>query len=102
MEMILTGRNMDATEAERANLVARVVPVADLLDEAVKLAEAIATKSQPIVAMAKEAVDVAYETALAEGIRFEKRSFYAAFATADCAEGMTAFAEKRTANFSHR
>ena len=102
MEMILTGRNMDATEAERANLVARVVPLGDLLDEAVKLAEAIAQKSQPIVAMAKEAVDVAYETALAEGIRFEKRSFYATFATADRKEGMAAFAEKRTANFVHR
>jgi enoyl-CoA hydratase len=102
MEMILTGRNMDAQEAERANLVARVVPVGDLLDEAMKLAEAIADKSQPIVAMAKEAVDVAYETALAEGIRFEKRSFYATFATADRKEGMAAFAEKRTANFVQR
>ncbi len=102
MEMILTGRNMDAAEAERANLVARVVPVGDLLDEAVKLAETIAEKSQPIVAMAKEAVDVAYETSLAEGIRFEKRSFYATFATADRKEGMAAFTEKRTANFSQR
>jgi enoyl-CoA hydratase len=102
MEMILTGRNMDAHEAERANLVARVVPVGDLLDEALRLAEAIAAKSQPIVAMAKEAVDVAYETALAEGIRFEKRSFYATFATADRKEGMAAFTEKRTANFTHR
>jgi enoyl-CoA hydratase len=102
MEMILTGRNMDAEEAERANLVARVVPLGALLDEAVKLAETIAQKSQPIVAMAKEAVDVAYETALAEGIRFEKRSFYATFATADRKEGMAAFTEKRSANFSHR
>ncbi len=102
MEMILTGRNMDAAEAERANLVARVVPVGNLLDEAVKLAEAIAEKSQPIVAMAKEAVDVAYETSLAEGIRFEKRSFYATFATADRKEGMAAFTEKRTANFTQR
>ncbi len=102
MEMVLTGRNMDAAEAERANLVSRVVPLADLLDEAVKLAEAIAEKSQPIVTMAKEAVDVAYETALAEGLRFEKRSFYGTFATADRSEGMNAFAEKRTANFTHR
>ncbi len=102
MEMILTGRNMDASEAERANLVARVVPVGDLLDEAVKLAETIAQKSQPIVAMAKEAVDVAYETSLSEGIRFEKRSFYATFATADRKEGMAAFTEKRTANFTQR
>jgi enoyl-CoA hydratase len=100
MEMILTGRNMDAVEAERANLVARVVPLGDLLDEAVALAQAIATKSQPIVAMAKEAVDVAYETTLAEGIRFEKRSFYATFATADRREGMLAFAEKRSPNFA--
>lgn len=102
MEMILTGRNMDAAEAERANLVARVVPVESLMEEAFKLAEAIADKSQPIVAMAKEAVDVAFETSLAEGMRFEKRSFYATFATADRAEGMAAFAEKRTANFTHR
>jgi enoyl-CoA hydratase len=102
MEMILTGRNMDAEEAERANLVARVVPLGDLLDEAIKLAETIAQKSQPIVAMAKEAVDVADETSLAEGIRFEKRTFYATFATADRKEGMAAFIEKRTANFSHR
>ena len=102
MEMILTGRNMDAAEAERANLVARVVPVGDLLDEAIKLAQTIAEKSQPIVAMAKEAVDVAYETSLAEGIRFEKRSFYATFATADRKEGMAAFTEKRTANFTQR
>jgi enoyl-CoA hydratase len=102
MEMILTGRNMDAAEAERANLVARVVPVGDLLDEAIKLAQTIAEKSQPIVAMAKEAVDVAYETSLAEGIRFEKRSFYATFATADRKEGMAAFSEKRTANFTQR
>jgi enoyl-CoA hydratase len=102
MEMVLTGRNMDATEAERANLVARVVPVGDLMEEAVKLAETIANKSQPIVAMAKEAVDVAYETSLAEGIRFEKRSFYATFATADRKEGMAAFSEKRSANFVHR
>ncbi len=100
MEMVLTGRNMDAAEAERANLVARVVPLGDLLDEAIELAQAIATKSQPIVAMAKEAVDVAYETSLAEGLRFEKRSFYATFATADRREGMLAFAEKRSPNFT--
>jgi enoyl-CoA hydratase len=93
---------MDAAEAERANLVARVVPLGDLLDEAVRLAEAIAEKSQAIVAIAKEAVDVAYETSLAEGLRFEKRSFYATFATDDRREGMAAFMEKRTANFTHR
>ncbi len=102
MEMVLTGRMMDAEEAERANLVARVVPLADLLDEALKLAETIAEKSQPIVALAKEAVNVAYETTLREGLRFERRVFYATFATEDRKEGMQAFVEKRTPNFNHR
>src|SRR5690606_24230503 len=80
MEVVLTGRMMDAEEAERAGLVARVVPAADLLDEALKLAETIAEKSQPIVALAKEAVNVAFETTLSEGVRFERRVFYATFA----------------------
>jgi enoyl-CoA hydratase len=102
MEMILTGRMMDAEEAERANLVARVVPAADLLDEALKLAGTIAEKSQPIVALAKEAVNVAYETSLQEGIRFERRVFYATFASEDRQEGMQAFIEKRTPTFSNR
>jgi enoyl-CoA hydratase len=102
MEMVLTGRMMDADEAERANLVARVVPLSDLLDEALKLAETIAEKSQPVVAMAKEAVDVAYETTLQEGLRFERRTFYATFATEDRREGMQAFVEKRTPNFTNR
>jgi enoyl-CoA hydratase len=102
MEMVLTGRMMDAEEAERANLVARVVPVGDLLDEALKLAATIAEKSQPVVAMAKEAVNVAYETSLHEGIRFERRVFYATFATDDRKEGMQAFVEKRTPNFNNR
>ncbi|HSA80103.1 MAG TPA: enoyl-CoA hydratase [Geminicoccaceae bacterium] len=102
MEMVLTGRMMDAEEADRANLVARVVPLADLLDEALKLAGTIAEKSQPIVAMAKEAVNVAYETSLQEGLRFERRVFYATFATEDRKEGMQAFSEKRTANFNNR
>ncbi|MDF1585733.1 enoyl-CoA hydratase [Marinimicrococcus flavescens] len=102
MEMVLTGRMMDAEEAQRSNLVARVVPVADLVDEAVKLGQSIATKSQPIVQIAKEAVNVAYETTLAEGIRFERRSFYATFATADRREGMVAFSEKRSPDFTHR
>ena len=102
MEMVLTGRMMDAEEAERANLVARVVAVPDLLDEALKLAETIAEKSQPVVAMAKEAVNVAYETTLEEGLRFERRTFYATFAAEDRREGMQAFVEKRTPNFSNR
>jgi enoyl-CoA hydratase len=102
MEMVLTGRMMDAEEAERANLVARVVPAANLIDEALKLAEIIAEKSQPITAMAKEAVNVAYETTLSEGIRFERRAFYSTFAAEDRREGMQAFVEKRTPNFSNR
>ena len=102
MEMVLTGRMMDAEEAERSGLVARVVPARDLLDEAIRIAEAIAAKSQPIVAMAKEAVNVAFESSLAEGIRFERRAFYATFATADRLEGMTAFSEKRSPNFANR
>jgi enoyl-CoA hydratase len=102
MEMVLTGRMMDAEEAERANLVARVVPLADLLDAALKLAQTIAEKSQSIVALAKEAVNVAYETTLREGIRFERRVFYATFATDDRKEGMQAFVEKRTPDFNNR
>ena len=102
MEMVLTGRMMDAEEAERANLVARVVPTADLLDEALKLAETIAEKSQPIAALAKEAVNVAYETTLREGVRFERRVFYSTFAAEDRREGMRAFIEKRTPNFVQR
>ncbi|MCB9944872.1 MAG: enoyl-CoA hydratase [Geminicoccaceae bacterium] len=102
MEMILTGRMMSAEEAEKANLVARVVPLENLLDEALKIGNEIAQKSQPIVAMAKEAVNVAYETSLAEGIRFERRAFYATFATDDRSEGMAAFTEKRSAKFDHR
>ena len=102
MEMVLTGRMMDAAEAERANLVSRVVPAADLLDEALKLAETIAEKSQPIVAMAKEAVNAAYETGLQQGILFERRLFYATFASEDRREGMEAFVEKRTPDFGNQ
>ncbi len=102
MEMVLTGRMMEAVEAERAGLVARIVPLADLVDEAVRLGETIASKSQPIVAMAKDAVNAAYETTLAEGIKVERRAFYGTFATDDRREGMTAFAEKRSPNFVGR
>jgi enoyl-CoA hydratase len=102
MEMVLTGHMMDAQAAERANLVARVVPVADLLDEAIKLANTIAEKSQPVVAMAKDAVNAAYETTLDEGIRAERRLFYATFATEDRKEGMQAFLEKRRPTFNQR
>ena len=101
MEMCLTGRFMDAEEAERAGLVSRVVPAADLLDEALKAAETIASKSLPCAMIIKESVNRAYETTLAEGIRFERRMFHATFATADQKEGMAAFAEKRKPEFSH-
>ena len=102
MEMCLTGRMMDAAEAERSGLVARVVPAADLLAEAMKTAETIAAMSLPIVMMTKESVNRAYETTLAEGIRFERRVFHAMFATADQKEGMAAFVEKRPPNFENR
>jgi enoyl-CoA hydratase len=102
MDLILTGRIMDAAEAERAGLVARVVPAADLVDEALRIAETIASFSAPIVAMAKESVNRAFEMPLGEGLRFERRLFHAMFATADQKEGMAAFAEKRAAKFKHR
>lgn len=101
MDMCLTGRFMDAEEAERAGLVSRVVPVADLMDEALKAAETIASKSLPCAMIIKESVNRAYETTLAEGIRFERRMFHATFATADQKEGMAAFVEKRKPEFSH-
>lgn len=99
MEMILTGRMMGAEEAERAGLVAKVVPAADLEKEAMATAEKIASMSQPAVMMAKEAVAAAYETTLTEGVRYERRLFYATFATADQKEGMAAFSEKRKPQF---
>ncbi len=102
MEMILTGRMMDAEEAERSGLATRIVPIGELIEEAVKLGEAIASKSKPIIQMAKEAVNVAFETSLAEGIRFERRAFYATFATEDRREGMAAFVDKRSPTFSDR
>jgi len=102
MDMCLTGRNMDAAEAERAGLVARVVPLADLITEATKAAQKIAEQSLPIVMMTKEAINRAYETTLAEGIRFERRVFHAMFATEDQKEGMAAFTEKRKPGFKNR
>ena len=102
MEMCLTGRNMNAAEAERAGLVSRVVPAADLMAEAMKAAHKIAEQSLPIVMMTKETVNRAYETTLAEGIRFERRLFHAMFATDDQKEGMAAFSEKRKANFTDK
>ncbi len=102
MEMVLTGRMMTAEEAERAGLVSRVVALDDLLDEAVAVAQKICKLSQPIVMIAKECVNRAYETTLAEGIRFERRMFHSTFSTEDKMEGMAAFMEKRTAQFKHR
>jgi len=102
MDLILTGRMMDAAEAERAGLVARVVPLASLMEEAVKAAEAIAGMSLPSTMLAKEAVNRAFEVGLAEGIRFERRVFHALFATEDQKEGMAAFVEKRPPGFKNR
>jgi enoyl-CoA hydratase len=101
MDLILTGRMMDAAEAERAGLVARVVPAANLMEEAFKLAETIAAMSLPALIAAKEAVNRAFEAPLAEGLRFERRLFATLFATADQKEGMAAFIEKRPAKFSN-
>ena len=101
MEMVLTGRMMDAAEAERSGLVARVVPAAEVIGEAMKLAEKIAGLSRPAVMLAKEAVNRAFETGLTEGLRVERRLFHASFATADQKEGMAAFAEKRAPVFKN-
>ena len=102
MEMNLTGRMMDAAEAERAGLVSRVIPAADLVKEALKVAESISALSRPVVFMAKECVNRAYETTLAEGVKFERRVFHSAFALADKSEGMAAFVEKRAAKFQNK
>lgn len=102
MDLCLTGRMMDAAEAEQAGLVSRVVPAAELLSEAVNIAERIAQMSRPIAMMVKESVNRAWETTLAEGVRFERRLFHATFATEDRKEGMAAFIEKRTPAFRHR
>ncbi|MBX3493922.1 MAG: enoyl-CoA hydratase [Parvibaculum sp.] len=102
MEMSLTGRMMDADEAERAGLVSRVVPADDLLDEALKTAATVAAMSLPIAMMTKESVNRAYETTLSEGVRFERRLFHSMFATDDQTEGMAAFVEKRQPQFRNR
>jgi len=102
MELCLTGRMMDAEEAERAGLVARIVPADELLDETMKTAEKIASMSRPAVLMNKEAVNQAFETTLSQGIRFERRLFHSSFGTEDQKEGMAAFADKRPADWKHR
>ncbi|MFC8410889.1 enoyl-CoA hydratase [Arthrobacter sp. NPDC057259] len=102
MDMVLTGRMMDAAEAERSGLVSRVVPADDVVAEALKAAEVIASKSKPVAMLAKEAINAAFETGLAQGVLFERRIFHSLFATADQKEGMAAFSEKRQPDFSHR
>ena len=102
MDLILTGRRMKADEAERSGLVARLVPAASLMEEAMKVAGKIASFSQPIAAMAKESVHRSFETTLTEGLRFERRIFHSMFATEDQKEGMAAFAEKRKPVFKDR
>jgi enoyl-CoA hydratase len=102
MEMCLTGRTIDAAEAERANLVSRIVAADQLLDEAWAVAETIAAMSKPVTAMVKEVVNKAFETTLTEGVAFERRIFHSAFALEDQTEGMSAFVDKRTPNFRHR
>ena len=102
MEMCLTGRLLTAEEAERANLVSRIVPAADLIEQAVKMADTIADMSAPAAMKVKEAINKAYESSLAEGLMFERREFHSAFALEDQKEGMAAFVEKRSANFKHR
>ncbi len=101
MDLCLTGRLMDVVEAERAGLVSRIVPVASLIEEALKTAEIIAGYSQPAVMMTKECINRAYESTLAEGLLFERRTFHAVFATADQKEGMEAFSSKRAPDFKH-
>lgn len=102
MDLILTGRTIDAVEAERAGLVSRLVPADSLIDEALAVAETIAGMSLSASRMAKEAVNRAFESSLSEGLLYERRLFHSAFATADQKEGMAAFSEKRAANFTHR
>jgi enoyl-CoA hydratase len=102
MDLVLTGRMMDAAEAERSGLVARIVAPDKLLEEALAVAAKIASFSLPCVLLAKEAVNQAFETGLAEGLKFERRMFHATFGTEDQKEGMAAFAEKRPPKFKNR
>jgi enoyl-CoA hydratase len=102
MDLILTGRTIGAEEADRAGLVSRVVPAADLLTEAKAVATTISQMSRSASRMAKEAVNRSFESTLAEGLLYERRLFHSAFATDDQTEGMAAFAEKRAPNFTHR
>lgn len=102
MDMCLTGRMMKADEAHQVGLVSRVVPLDELMETALEAAKKIAAQSMPIAMMTKEAVNVAFETTLAEGVRFERRLFQAMFTTEDQKEGMTAFIEKRAAHFKHK
>ncbi len=102
MDLILTGRMMDAAEAERSGLVSRIVPANDLLEEVLRVAEKIAGYSLPSVMMAKESINRSFETPLADGVRFERRLFHAMFATDDQKEGMAAFVEKRSPQFRNR
>ncbi len=102
MDLILTGRNIDAAEAERSGLVSRVVPAGKLLEEANAVATTISEMSRSAARMAKEAVNRAFESSLTEGLLYERRLFHSAFATEDQTEGMAAFTEKRAPNFTHR
>ncbi|WP_339463065.1 enoyl-CoA hydratase [Pseudomonas sp. EA_105y_Pfl2_R69] len=102
MELCLTGRQLDAAEAERAGLVARVFPAAELLEQTLQAAQGIAAKSLPASMLVKECVGRAFELGLSEGVRFERRVFHSLFASHDQKEGMSAFVEKRQAQFQHR
>lgn len=102
MDLCLTGRMMDAKEAERAGLVSRVVPTDELISTVMEAAETIASKSLPIAMMTKEAINRSFEMGLTEGVRWERRVFQSQFATEDQSEGMAAFAEKRSAHFKHK
>jgi len=102
MEMVLTGDRISATEAEKAGLVARVFPKEQTLEQTIKIAQKIASFSQPVVALAKESVNMAMETGLAQGLQYELRMFHATFASADQKEGMAAFSEKRIPKFTDK